>query len=167
MVILYQATSSQLSALLEPSKYLEIDGLLLPIDEEIAPRFLLELAIAKLNQDPKNYFWLSPRLVVVDQVIVGMIGFKNLPDSNGSVEIGYGIIASQQRRGFATQAVNLLVKEGFSSNEIQMIMAYTIPSNSASWRVLEKNQFVKDGSKIDSEDGEVLIWRKTRWLNND
>ncbi len=43
-----------------------------------------------------------------------------------------------------------------------MIVAYTIPSNSASWRVLEKNQFVKDGSKIDSEDGEVLIWRKMR-----
>lgn len=76
MVILYQATSSLLSALLEPSKYSERDGFLLPIDEEI--------------------------------------------------------------------------------------VAYTIPSNSASWRVLEKNQFVKDGSKIDSEDGEVLIWRKMR-----
>jgi RimJ/RimL family protein N-acetyltransferase len=162
MVILYQATSSLLSALLEPSKYSEIDGLLLPINEEIAPRFLLELAINQLNQDPENFFWLSPRLVVVDRLIVGMIGFKNLPDSNGLVEIGYGIIASQQRRGFATQAVNLLVKEGFSSSEIQMIVAYTIPSNSASWRVLEKNQFVKDGSKIDSEDGEVLIWRKMR-----
>ncbi len=59
MVILYQATSSLLSALLEPSKYSEIDGLLLPIDEEIAPRFLLELAIKQLNQDPENYFWLS------------------------------------------------------------------------------------------------------------
>jgi RimJ/RimL family protein N-acetyltransferase len=162
MMILYQATSSQLSALLEPFKYSEIDGLLLPMDEEIAPRFLLELAINQLNQDPENCFWYSPRLVVIDRLIVGMIGFKNLPDSNGLVEIGYGIVASQQRRGFATQAVNLLVKEGFSNSEIQMIVAYTIPSNSASSRVLEKNQFIKDGSKIDPEDGEVLIWRKTR-----
>jgi hypothetical protein len=88
MMILYQATSSQLSALLEPSKYSEIDGLLLPIDEEIAPRFLLELAINQLNQDPENFFWLSPRLVVVNRLIVGMIGFKNIPDSNGFVEIG-------------------------------------------------------------------------------
>ncbi|MGF1589523.1 MAG: GNAT family N-acetyltransferase [Pleurocapsa sp.] len=123
MVILYRATNSQLSSLLESSKYLEIDGLLLPVGEEIAPRFLLELEIAELNQDFKNCFWWTPRLIVVDQLIVGMISFKKPPDLSGSVEIGYGIVSSQRKRGFATQAVNLLVKEGFSRTEVQMIVA--------------------------------------------
>lgn len=91
-----------------------------------------------------------------------MIGFKGIPDIDGSVEIGYGVVISQQRRGFATQAVNLLVREGFSRKEVTTIVACTAASNLASCRVLEKNQFVRRGSKIDREDGEVLIWQKMR-----
>ena len=68
-----------------------------------------------------------------------MIGFKSPPDSNESVEIGYGIVPYQQGQGFATQAVDLLVKEGFSKTKIQTIVAYTVPMDSASGRILEKN----------------------------
>lgn len=165
MLILHQATRHQLSALLEQPERSEIDELLLPESEEIAPRFLLEFVSDRLNQDPENNFWWSPRLIVVDRLIVGMCGFKSPPDINGSVEIGYGIVASQQRQGFATQAANLLVEEGFSRSEIKAIVAYTTPSNSASWRVLEKNQFVRDGSRIDPEDGEVWVWQRMRQPN--
>jgi RimJ/RimL family protein N-acetyltransferase len=162
MLTLHQATSSQLSALLEQPERSDIDGLLLPKSEEIAPSFWIEFVNDQLNQDPKNCFWWSPRLIVVDQLVVGMIGFKSSPDSKGWVEIGYGIVPSQQGQGFATQAVDLLVKEGLSKAEIQMIVAYTVPINSASGRVLEKNQFMRDGSKIDPEDGEVQVWRRGR-----
>jgi ribosomal-protein-alanine N-acetyltransferase len=162
MLILHQATSHQLSELLEQPACSKIDGLLLPESEEIAPRFWIEFVNEQLHQDPENSFWWSPRLIVVDWLVVGMGGFKSPPDSNGSVEIGYGIVASQQKRGFATHAVDLLIREGFSKNEIQEIVAYTTPLNSASRRVLEKNTFVKDGSKIDPKDGEVWIWRRTR-----
>jgi RimJ/RimL family protein N-acetyltransferase len=162
MLTLHQATSSQLSVLLEQPEHSDIDGLLLPKSEEIAPRFWIKFVNDQLNQDPKNSFWWSPRLIVVDRLIVGMIGFKSPPDSNGSVEIGYGIVPSQQEQGFATQAVKFLVKEGFSKAEIKMIVAYTMPMNSSSGRVLEKNQFMRDGSKIDPEDGEVWVWRRAR-----
>jgi RimJ/RimL family protein N-acetyltransferase len=144
--------------------------LLLPKSEEVAPRFWIEFVNEQLSQDPRNSFWWSPRSIVVDslaeglhqQLIVGTIGFKSPPDSNGSVEIGYGIVLSQQGHGFATQAVDLLVKEAFSKAEIQTIVAYTVPINSASGRVLEKNQFVRNGSKIDPEDGEVWVWQRVR-----
>jgi RimJ/RimL family protein N-acetyltransferase len=162
MLTLHQATSDLLSALLDRSERSDIDGLLLPKNEEICPRFWIEFVNDRLSQYPNNSFWWSPRLIVVDLLIVGTIGFKSPPDSNGSVEIGYGIVPSQQGRGFATQAVDLLVKEGFSKAEIQTIEACTVPMNSASGRVLEKNQFVRDGSKIDPEDGEVWVWRRTR-----
>jgi RimJ/RimL family protein N-acetyltransferase len=170
MLIIHQATSHQLSALLQQSENSEIDGLHLPVGEEIVPRFWLEFVSDRLNQDPDNHFWWSPWFVVVDslaetphkRLIVGMGGFKSPPDSDGVVEIGYGIVASQQRRGFATQAVDLLVQQGFSKNEIQTIEACTTPTNSASWRVLEKNQFIRNGSKTDPEDGEVWIWQRMR-----
>ncbi|MEN9518544.1 MAG: hypothetical protein RLZZ381_1132 [Cyanobacteriota bacterium] len=162
MLILHQATSQQLFALLEQPKYSEIDGLMIPESEEVAPRFLLEFVSDRLRQDPGNKFWWTPRLIVVERLVVGMCGFKSPPDSKGVVEIGYGIVASQQSQGFATQAVALLVREGFSKREIQMIMAYTTLMNLASGKVLEKNQFTKHGSKIDPEDGEVWVWQRTR-----
>jgi [ribosomal protein S5]-alanine N-acetyltransferase len=162
MLILHQATSQQLFALLEQPKYSKIDGLMIPESEEIAPRFLLEFVSDRLRQDPGNKFWWTPRLIVVEQLVVGMCSFKNPPDSKGVVEIGYGIVASQQSQGFATQAVALLIREGFSRPEIQTIMACTTPMNLASERVLEKNQFTKYGSKIDPEDGEVWVWQRTR-----
>jgi RimJ/RimL family protein N-acetyltransferase len=162
MLTLHQATSEWLSALLDRSERSDLDGLLLPQSEEICPRFWIEFVNSRLSQDPNNSFWWSPRLITVDLLIVGTIGFKSPPDSNGSVEIGYGIVPSQQGRGFATQAVDLVVKEGFSQTEVQTIEACTVPIDSASGRVLEKNQFVRDGSKIDPEDGEVWVWRRMR-----
>jgi RimJ/RimL family protein N-acetyltransferase len=162
MLTLHQATSNQLSALLEQPELSDLDGLMLPNGEEVAPRFWIEFVNDQLNRDPDNIFWWSPRLIIVDRLIVGMIGFKSLPDSNGPVEIGYGIVPSQQGQGFATQAVELLVEEGFSKAEIQIIEACTVPMNSASGRVLEKNQFMREGSKLDPEDGEVWVWRRVR-----
>ncbi|MEM7591658.1 MAG: GNAT family N-acetyltransferase [Cyanobacteria bacterium P01_A01_bin.83] len=165
MVILQQATLQQLTALLNADNVIKLDKFKVP-QEAIVPKFLLELAIEQLSQEPMNCFWRSPRLIVVDKLIVGMCSFKNLPTVDGKVEIGYGIIPSQQKRGFATQAVKLLLEEAFSVAEIKAIIAYTDSLNISSQRVLEKNDFSKVGSKVDPEDGEVLVWQKTRECEN-
>ena len=165
MVILQQVTLQQLTALLNADNVIELNRFKVP-QEEIAPKFLLELAIEELSKEPTNFFWRSPRLIVADKQIVGMCSFKSLPTVNGKVEIGYGVIPSQQKRGFATQAVKLLLKEAFSIAEIKTIIAYTDPSNIPSQRVLKKNKFSRIGSKVDPEDGEVWIWQKTREFKN-
>lgn len=170
MLILYPATSPLLSILIEQPDRTEIDSLLFPKGEEIMPHFWLELVNSKLIQNPNHSFWWSPRLMVIEspesietqKLVIGACGFKAPPDPMGSVEIGYGVIPSQQQKGFATQAVTLLVEECFSRPEVQTIVAYTSPSESASGRVLTKNSFVRDGSKIDPEDGEVWAWKRTR-----
>ncbi len=161
MSILQKVRAEQLSKLLDYEN-LEVDGLLNPDQEEIAPDFLLNFAIERLSQDPQNSFWWAPRLVIMNRLIVGMCGFKGLPGHDDSVEIGYGIVPSQRRQGFATQAVRLLVEEGFSGSEIQTIAACTDPYNIASCRVLEKNQFICIGRKSDPEDGEILTWYRVR-----
>lgn len=170
MLKLYPATSPLLSILIEQPDRTEIDGLLFPKGEEITPLFWLEFLNSKLTDEPENFFWWSPRLMMIDSpeaivhqgFVVGACGFKAPPDQTGSVEIGYGVIPSQQQQGFATQAVALLLEETFSRPEIKTIVAYTIPSESASGRVLAKNNFERDGSKIDPEDGEVWVWKRTR-----
>ncbi|MDV2991059.1 MAG: hypothetical protein N4J56_000713 [Chroococcidiopsis sp. SAG 2025] len=156
---LKQATAFQLKILLNRSEN-TIDNLTIPDDEEVAPQFLLEDAIEKLNHDCDNAFWLLPRLIIVGNAIVGTVSFKSLPEDEGSVEIGYGIISSQQRRGFVTKAVELFLKEALSTNKIQTVIAHTDLSNKASCRVLEKNGFIKVGSYIDPDDGEVWMWQK-------
>lgn len=162
MVTLQSLTTSQLTALLRADGATQIAQAVVPRDEEVAPKFLLKLVINKLRQDPGNRFWWAPRLVIFENRAVGMIIFKDAPSPGASVEIGYGITASQQGRGFATAAVKLMLQEAFSEAEIQMVIAHTVPSNWASQRVLEKNGFSRVGSKVDREDGEVLIWQKTR-----
>jgi RimJ/RimL family protein N-acetyltransferase len=162
MLILQQATIHQLTVLLDADYLVKLNEFDLPQAEAIAPRFLLELAIQQLSQEPLNQFWRSPRLIVVDKRLVGMSGFKDLPTIDGEVEIGYGVVAAEQGRGFATEAVKLLLKEAFSVAEIQLVMAHTDPSNRASQRVLEKNGFSRMGCKVDPEDGEVWIWQRMR-----
>ena len=162
MLTLHRVTKHQLFALLEQDKYSAINGLVLPVGEEIAPRFLLELVVDKLSQDTANKFWWSPRLIVVDKLIVGMCSFKSPPDIAGLIEIGYGIIPSQRRCSFATQAVDLLIKEGFAKGKVKGIVAHTNPHNTASHRVLEKNQFIKSGFQIDREEGKILVWQKIK-----
>ena len=164
MVSLQQSTIQQLTALLNANEFSKFNEFDVSQDEAIAPKFLLELAINQLSQDPINSYWWAPRLVV-DKQIVGVTGFKEPPTSNGMVEIGYGIAPSQQKQGFATEAVKLLLKEAFSRTEIQVVIAHTAPSNRASQRVLEKNGFSREGSKVDPKDGEVWIWQKTRTMN--
>ena len=159
MLTLQKAKIQQLIDLLN---HHQIDEFIIPPNEEIAPIFLLEFAIDKLTQEPENYFWWTPRFIIVDKLIVGMCGFKNLPIKDDDLEIGYGIIPSQQRKGFATCAVGLLLKEAFSQVEIKSVIAHTAFSNYPSQKVLQKNRFIKQGSKIDINDGELLIWHKYR-----
>ena len=167
MVTLVHATLSMLKAVLGTASPSELStfkqsGLCLSPDEAIAPRFLIEHAIGQLRQDPDSAFWLALRLVVVERLIVGIGGFKGLPQPDGAIEIGYGIIPSQQSKGFATQAVMLLVQEAFSMAEVEAVLAQTVPKNRASQRVLKKNGFIREGSLFDPEDGELWLWQKTR-----
>ena len=170
MLTLYPANCTLLSILIEQPDRTEIDGFLFPKGGEITPLFWLEFLNSKLTDEPENLFWWSPRLMMINSseaivrqgFVIGACGFRAPPDQTGSVEIGYGVVPSQQQRGFATQAVSLLIEEGFSRPEIKTIVAYTVPSESASGRVLTKNNFERDGSKIDPEDGEVWVWKRTQ-----
>jgi RimJ/RimL family protein N-acetyltransferase len=165
MVILQQATLQQLTTLLDADNAIKLNEFIIP-QEEIAPRFLLEFAVEQLSLEPTNHFWRSPRLIVVNKQIVGMCSFKSSPTVDGKVEIGYGVIPSQQKRGIATEAVQLLLEEAFSIIEIKVVIAHTDPLNRSSQRVLEKNEFSRVGSKVDPEDGEVWLWQKTREFEN-
>ena len=80
------------------------------------------------------------RLVVErnTSTVVGGIGFFGLPQ-DGEVEIGYGIVPSRQRRGYATEAVQAMVADILQIEGVQTVTANVDLDNPASVRVLEKS----------------------------
>ena len=86
-------------------------------------------------------------------------GFKGPPDANGEVELGYGIIPSHQRRGFATEAVRGMTKFAFEDARVRAVVGQTILSLAGSIGVLEKAGFDFDGEGNDphAPDGESVI----------
>src|SRR5271163_269258 len=79
------------------------------------------------------------RLVVErdTNTVVGGVGFFG-PPQDGEVEIGYGIVPSRQRRGYATEAVQAMVADILPLDGIQTITANVEFDNLASVRVLQK-----------------------------
>jgi ribosomal protein S18 acetylase RimI-like enzyme len=81
----------------------------------------------------------GPRLVVERSIgeVVGTAGFF-APPRDGLVEIGYAIIPSRQRRGYATEAARALVEHALAQPGVSEIIAHAEHGNAASIRVLEK-----------------------------
>ena len=73
-----------------------------------------------------------------DGCVVGDCGFHQLPDSEGVVEIGYGIADSARDRGYATEAVEALIGFALLQQGVRRVTAETTAANPASRRVLEK-----------------------------
>jgi len=89
--------------------------------------------------------------------VVGDIGFFGPPASDGVVEVGYSVIPSRRRRGYATEALAALTGWAFEQPGVRAIVAGTDPDNAISQRVLEHAGFVRTGTK----EAEVR-WRLER-----
>lgn len=92
--------------------------------------------------------------------VVGRCGFKGPPGVDGTVEIAYGVSPDHQGKGYATEAVQILTDYAFSSGEVRVVRAHTLPGWNASTGVLTKCGFRRIGEVIDPEDGLVWRWEK-------
>lgn len=92
---------------------------------------------------------------------VGSCGFKGPADSNGMVEIAYGIEAEFQGQGYATEVARALTEFALGNEKVRVVRAHTLPEANASTRVLTKCGFRKVGEVIDPEDGRVWRWEKS------
>jgi len=97
-------------------------------------------------------------MIVVDGEVVGLCSYKRPPDLDGVVEIGYGVSPSCRQRGYATLAVAHLLGAAVRDHSIRGLVAETAIENLASQRVLERNGFFRDSTRIDP-DGKVVFWR--------
>ena len=99
-----------------------------------------------MGQLPGQEEWGSEwKISLASGSIIGGIGFKGTPDAEGTVEIGYGIDEAYRRKGYATEAVNGMVKWALEQKGVQCVSAQTEPGNDISQKVLLNNGFVRDG----------------------
>ena len=115
--------------------------------------------LARLERATEPDVWWHGFSVVErgENLRVGSCGFKGPADSNGMVEIAYGVDPEHRGRGYATEAARALVKFALGFNEVRLVRAHTLPEANASTQVLTKCGFRNVGEVIDPEDG--LVWR--------
>lgn len=98
-------------------------------------------------------------MMVAEGEVVGLCGYKRPADTNGIVEIGYGVAPSRRRLGHATRAVAAMVAETARDPLVKAIVAETAVDNAPSQRALAANGFLQRGTRYDAEDGTVVHWR--------
>ncbi|HVS11423.1 MAG TPA: GNAT family protein [Planctomycetota bacterium] len=103
-------------------------------------------------------YWLLER-DAGEPELVGYGGFKGPPDAEGTVEVGYAVVAGRQRAGLATEAVGALVSWAFARSEVRSVVAHTYPELHASIRVLEKLGFERRG---EGAEPRTLCYRLAR-----
>ncbi|RPI82018.1 MAG: N-acetyltransferase [Chloroflexi bacterium] len=108
-----------------------------PVDRQQAQ----ELA-AEMSTSPD--FWAVE--LQVENRVIGQIYFKQVePQELMTWELGYILSPHYQRQGYASEAVSALVQTGFPAAGIHRIFAQCNPENIASWKLLEKVGFRREG----------------------
>ena len=115
-----------------------------------------------MNAGPDNWKLGFHVVHKADQKLIGMCGFKGLPDADGMAEIAYGIAPGYQGRGYAIEATRAVTEHYLSTGKLRKVRAHTLPNENPSCGVLRKCGFTKVGEVIEPDDG--LVWRWERGL---
>lgn len=120
--------------------------------------FFLEIVkkqLRKAQTDPTNYLFYSFFFLIrkTDRVVVGSADFKNLPNKNGEVEIGYGLGKTFEHNGYMTEAVKAICEFAVMQSNVFNVIAETEAEGFASQRILERCGFKK------YKQAETIWWR--------
>ena len=89
------------------------------------------------------------RAIVVDGQVVGSISVERMANENRSVgSIGYMILTPFWSQGIGTEAVRQICGIAFRELALERIIGEVFPENLASARVLEKNGFRLEETKV-------------------
>ena len=101
-----------------------------------------------MRRCPDRQEWGCEWNIILTQTsaVIGGICFKGTADTQGRVELGYGIEEPYRCRGYATEAVRAMAAWALSQTDVRCVLAQTEPHNAISQRVLAKCSFVRCGN---------------------
>jgi ribosomal-protein-alanine N-acetyltransferase len=85
--------------------------------------------------------------------IIGDLGFKGFNYEEENIDIGYGIIKEERRKGYAEEATSELIKWALSKEIVKKITARCIIDNVSSINLLKKLNFTETKT-----DNEIIYW---------
>ena len=98
------------------------------------------------GNDGKEGVW---RAIVVDGQVVGSISVERMANENRAVgSIGYMILTPFWSQGIGTEAVRQICGVAFQELALERFIGEVFPENQASARVLEKNGFRLEETKV-------------------
>jgi RimJ/RimL family protein N-acetyltransferase len=103
--------------------------------------------LPNVTDKSKNYLYstLWTAISKTENKMVGDLCIVGEPNADGEIEIGYGTYEEFQNKGFMTEAVRGLIEWAKTQAKVKYIIASTDKTNTASFKVLEKNGFIKIG----------------------
>ena len=117
----------------------------------------LEQSILPSVADESKDYLYSTLWTVIDKsenTAVADVCFQGEPNQLGEIEIGYGTYEDFRGKGYMCEAVQAMIAWAKKQAKVKAIIAATDKINVASYKVLEKNHFVKVG-----ESDEQFNWR--------
>ncbi|QTH73002.1 GNAT family N-acetyltransferase [Pseudoalteromonas xiamenensis] len=131
----------------------DLDSLYTLSNDFIDAGFYMPISLSSwtsfISEFKLNGFWVdfTGKLIIenFDGDIVGEAGFfKSTHYINGR-EVYYRIFSGHRGKGYASDALNLLIKLFFESSSFSRLQAVTVNGNSESEHILIKNGFKKEG----------------------
>jgi [ribosomal protein S5]-alanine N-acetyltransferase len=107
-----------------------------------AVRWMLNAADALEVDSPWRGYYIV--LNAPKPTLVGTVAFKSAPNEFGIVELGYSVVASFQRRGIASEAVDALITHAYAHGA-KAVAAETYPELVASLGVMRRCGMVHAG----------------------
>lgn len=146
------------AALNDQAKLATLLGVTVPEDFPNQPvrDFVLPSKVTELQADASHGEWSGIIIHTADNIVIGSMGFKELPNDEGMVEIGYDIVSAYQGSGYATEMAKSLITWAFEQPSVKLITAQCLPDNWASVRVLQKLGMKQVESSTDMLRWELL-----------
>jgi [ribosomal protein S5]-alanine N-acetyltransferase len=115
-----------------------------------------KLRLKQLAADASEQPWLVRAMVAsTPRQVVGSIGFHAPPDDRGRVEIGYDIVASERRKGYAREGIRALLDWAWATGRVQTCVASVSPHNAPLLALIDSFGFHHVGEQIE---------RSTDWI---
>jgi RimJ/RimL family protein N-acetyltransferase len=145
----------------EKSDLIAIDGrgLLNPygvLSEDEGP---LAWRVPQVKNDPSTNKWFLRFIVYKEnKEIIGSLSFHGIPDENGMIEIGLGLVEKYRGQGLAQEALTAIWTWVCTQPAVK-ILRYTVsPTNAPSVAIIKKFDFTHVGQQMDEIDGPEDIY---------
>lgn len=103
--------------------------------------------LPNVADESKNYLYstLWTAISKAENKMIGDLCIVGEPNADGEIEIGYGTYDEFQNKGYMTEMVSGIIEWCKTQLIVKSIIASTDKTNAASFKVLQKNKFIKIG----------------------